>query len=150
MPSYFEWTSNPICGSTTIVNNTGFAFSSSIDLSKFYRTSNTILRGTNNPSEEVMLQLLYSCCIPILTYASAVKEYPSRQLQECSTAVNDALRLIFGYNRWESVRTLRESFGYKSLVELFQRAKNKFGSSLLTHHNPIISHLARNLVLEQE
>ena len=47
-------------------------------------------------------------------------------------------------------RTLRESFGYKSLIDLFHRAKNKFDSSLLTHHNPIISHLARNLVMEQE
>ena len=134
----------------TIVNNKGFAFSPSTDLSKFYRASNSILRATTKPSEEVMLQLLYSCCIPILTYASAVKDFSSRQLQNCSTAVNDALRLIFGFNRWESVRTLRESFGYKSLVELFQRAKNKFDSSLRSHYNPIISHLARNLVLEQE
>ena len=102
------------------------------------------------PSEEILLKLLYSCCIPIITYASAVKEYPSRQLQDCCTAVNDALRLIFGYNRWESVRTLRESFGYKSLVKLFQKAKNKIDSSLIAHHNPIISHLARNLVMEQD
>ena len=135
---------------TTIINNKGFAFSPSTDLSKFYRASNSILRATTKPSEEVLLQLLYSCCIPILSYASAVKDFSSLQLQNCSTAVNDALRLIFGYNRWESVRTLRESFGYKSLVELFQRAKNKFDSSLCSHHNPIISHLARNLVLEQE
>ena len=97
-----------------------------------------------------MLQLSHSCCIPILSYASAVKEYPSRQLQDCTTAINDALRLIFGYNRWESVRTLRESFGYKSLVELFQKAKMKFDASLLSHHNPIIKHLARNLVLDNE
>ena len=134
----------------TIVNHKGFTFSSSNDLSKYYRASNSILRATKKPSEEIMLQLLYSCCIPIITYASAVKEYPSRQLQDCCTAVNDSLRLIFGYNRWESIRTLRESFGYKSLIDLFHRAKNKFDSSLLTHHNPIISHLARNLVMEQE
>ena len=134
----------------TIVNNKGFAFSPSTDLSKFYRASNSILRATTKPSEEVMLQLLYSCCIPILTYASAVKDFSSRQLQNCTTAVNDALRLIFGFNRWESVRTLRESFGYKSLVDLFHRAKNKFDSSLRSHQSPIISYLARNLVLEQE
>ena len=69
-------------------------------------------------------------------------------MQDCSTAVNDALRLIFGFNRWESVRTLRESFGYKSLVELFGASRSKFDASLVSHRNPVISHLARNLVID--
>ena len=47
-------------------------------------------------------------------------------------------------------KSLRELFFYKSLVEIFQQAKNKFNSSILTHHNPIISRIARNLVLEQQ
>ena len=135
---------------TSIDSNKGLVFSSRHDLTKFYRASNSILRAVTKPSEEIMLQLLYSCCIPILSYASAVKEYPSRQMQDCTTAINDALRLIFGYNRWESVRTLRESFGYKSLIELFQKAKTKFDVSIVSHHNPVIKHLARNLLLEYE
>ena len=135
---------------TSIASKKGLTFSASNELSKFYRASNSILRAVNKPSEEVLLQLLYSCCVPILSYAAAVKEYPSRQMQDCCTAINDALRLIFGYNRWESVRTLRESFGYKSLIELFERAKRKFECSVLSHHNPIVSHIARNLVLENE
>ena len=84
---------------TTIMNNKGFSFSSTNDLSKFYRASNSILRAINKPSEEVLIHLLYSCCIPILSYASAVKDYPSRQMQDCTTATNDSLRLIFGFNR---------------------------------------------------
>ena len=135
---------------TTITSNKGLAFSNANDLSKFYRASNSILRAVKQPSEEVLMQLLYSCCIPILSYACPVKDYPSRQMQDCTTAINDALRLVFGYNRWESVRSLRESFGYKSLVEIFQHAKNKFNASILCHHNPIISRIARNLVLEQQ
>ena len=73
-------------------------------------------------------------------------------MQDCTTAVNDALslRLIFGYNRWESVRSLRESFGYKSLVELFNVSKNKFDASLVSHSNPVISHLARHIEVESE
>ena len=135
---------------TTIVNKKGISFSSTNDLSKFYRASNSLLRAVNKPSEEVMMQLLYSCCIPILSYASAVKDYPSRQMQDCCTAMNDALRLLFGFNRWESVRSLRESFGYKSLVEIFHASKRKFEASLLTHHNPVVSHIARNIKLELE
>ena len=135
---------------TNIVNNKGFSFSSSNDLTKFYRASNSILRAVNKPSEEVLMQLLYTCCIPILSYASAVKVYSSRQMQDCNTAVNDALRLIFGFNRWESVRALRESFGYKSLVDLFAKAKRKFENSLSSHRNPVISHLYRFIEAERE
>ena len=134
----------------TLTSKKGFAFSPSNDLAKFYRASNSLLRATNKPSEEVMLHLLYSCCVPVLTYACAVKEFPARQMQDCSTAMNDSLRFLFGYNRWESVRTLRQSFGYKSLVEIFQRAKNKFDASLFSHINPTIRHIARNIPREQE
>ena len=76
---------------TTIVNNNGLSFSSSNDLMSFYRASNSILSTLKKPSEEILLQLLYSNCIPTLTYASNVKEYPSRQMQNCNTAVNDFL-----------------------------------------------------------
>ena len=134
----------------TIANDKGISFSSSNDLTKFYRASNSILRAANKPSEEVQMHLLYTCCIPILSYASAVKSYPSRQMQNCSTAVNDALWLIFGFNRWESVRSLRESFGYRSLVELFNSSKRKFENSLLSHRNPVIFHLARNVKFDNE
>ena len=133
----------------TIVSDKGLSFSSSKDLLSFYRASNAILRATNRPSEEVLLHLLYSNCIPILTYACAVKEYPARQMHDCNTAVNDALRFIFGFNRWESVRQLRESFGYKSLTELFELAKKKFNMSLLNHRNPVISHIARNFAFNE-
>ena len=135
---------------TTIENNKGISFSSRNDLSKFYRASNSILRAVNKPSEEILIHLVYTCCIPILTYASAVKVFSSRQMQDCTTAANDALRLIFGFNRWESVRSLCESFGYKSLVELFTKSKNKFDASLLYHVNPVISHLARHIEVESE
>ena len=133
---------------TTIVNRKGFTFSLVADFKKFYRASNAILRAVNKLSEEVMMHLIYTCCIPILSYGCAVKEYSSRQMQDCVTATNDALRLIFGYNRWESIRTLWESFGFKSLIEIFEKTKRKFGVLLLTHHNPIISHIARNSVVD--
>ena len=129
---------------TTIMNNKGFSFSSTNDLSKFYRASNSILRAINKPSEEVLIHLLYSCCIPILSYSSAVKDYSSHQMQDCTTAMNDSLRLIFGFNRWESVRSF-ESFGFKSLVEIFDASKRKFDASLLSHSNPVITHLARHI-----
>ena len=135
---------------TTIVSKKGLAFSSCNDLAKFYLATNSILRAASKPSEEVLSHLLYTCCVPILSYASAVKEYSSRQMQDCTTAINDAFRFIFGYNRWESVRTLRESLGYKSLIDIFHKSKRKFDASLLSHQNPVITHIARNVIVEPE
>ena len=130
---------------TNIVNDKGFSFSCENDLVKFYRASNSILAAANKPSEKIFLQLLYSNCIPTLSYACAVKQFPSRQMQNCNTAVNDALRLIFGYNRWESIRQLRESFGYKSLTDIFGRSRKKFYDRLPYHSNSVVSHIARNM-----
>ena len=57
-----EYVSSIVYLGATITNNKGFTFSSKNDLAKFYRASNSILRAVRKPSEEVMLQLLYSCC----------------------------------------------------------------------------------------
>ena len=140
-----EYTESITYLGATIVNKKGFSFSSSNDLAKFYRATNA-----SKPSEEVLMHLLFSCCIPILTYACAVKEYPSRQMHDCCTATNDALRFIFGFNRWESVRNLREQFGFLALTDIFHKTKRKFDASLFSHHNRVISYIAQNLVIEQE
>ena len=121
-----EYTNSVTYLGTLIVNNTGFSYSSDNDLVKFYRASNTILNAVTKPSEEIILQLLYTNCIPTLTYSCAVKKYSSRQMQSCNTDINDALRLIFGYNRWESVRALRDSFGCKSMTDIFGLARKNF------------------------
>ena len=135
---------------TQVVSDKGLSFSASKDLSSFYRASNAILRAVTKPSDEILLHILYTNCIPILTYACAVKEYTSRQMQECNTAVNNAFRLIFGYNRWESIRSLRESFGYSSLTELFAKARKRFDNQLPHHRNKVLTNLARNIAIERE
>ena len=76
--------------------------------------------------------------ILLLTYASSVKCFSSKDMADCTTALNDAIRKIFSFNRWESVRVLRMNFGYKSLVEIFAIASKKFLSSLPHHDNSII------------
>ena len=66
-------------------------------------------------------------------------------LQHSNIAINDALRLIFGHNHLESIRTIREAFGYKSVTVLFAKARNRFSKSLPHHQDTVISHLTRNL-----
>ena len=134
---------------TRIVNENGFCFSSDDDLLSFYRASNSILNAVTKPSKHILLHFLYTNCIPTLTYACAVKEYPSRQMNDCHTAVNDAIRKIFTYNRWESTRDLRKSYGYRSLTEIFASAKRKFCDQLMYHHNSVTRSIALFSSLEQ-
>ena len=110
----------------------------SVDMSKFYCAFNSILHSSMNLSEKVLLKLLYSNCISPLTYAAKVKDHSAIEMRVMNTAINDALRRIFSYQRWESVRSLRESHGYESIYIIYENRKRKFYRALRVHPNSII------------
>ena len=89
-----------------LTSNRGISFSAQNDLCSFYRSANSILNVLNKPDELTLMHLLYANCVPTLTYCSSIKEFSSREMNDCNTAVNDAIRRIFSFNRWESVRHL--------------------------------------------
>ena len=64
----------------TIVTGSSLSFSAIPELRSFYRATNSILSVLNKPSEVVLMKLLYCNCVPILTYAAAVKEFSSREM----------------------------------------------------------------------
>ena len=72
------------------------------------------------------MKLLYATFVSHLTYASDVIQYSVSQLQPLGVALNDCIRRIFTYNRWESVRYLRLSLGYLSLTEIFENRSRNF------------------------
>ena len=76
------------------------------------------------------MKLLYSICVPNLTYACEVAHYHYKEKESLHVALNDAIRRIFSYHRWESIKSLRESFGYLSVTEIFAKMKAKFESQL--------------------
>ena len=78
-------------------------------------------------------------------YACAVKEYSAAEMTNYNTAVNNALRKVFGFNRWESIRCLREFFGMRSLYEIVTTSKDKFTQSCKSHPNSVISNIASQL-----
>ena len=106
------------------------------------KCTNSILNVLQKPSEEVSMQLLNTNCVPILTYASAVKVFSAKEMTMCTVALNDAIQKIVTFNRWESVRSLRENFGYKSLYDIFAIASRKFRETILSHCNSILKSLA--------
>jgi hypothetical protein len=77
------------------------------------------------PSNDVLMKLFYSSCIPILTYCAEVKVLSSRDMMQINTAVNNGIRKIFTFNRWESVRTLHTDMGYKGICNIFAERQKK-------------------------
>ena len=122
----------------TLAAGDSFSFSAESDLRSFYRAINSILCRSNGPSEQILMKLLYTNCIPILTYACASKEFSSSEMSAC----NSAIGRIFSFSRTESIRQLRELFGYKSLYEIFNTAKDRFSKATSSSSNCVIKHLA--------
>ena len=118
-----------------LVSGIHFKFSVQEDLCGFYGCVNSILTCTTRPRENVQLQLLYSNCVPKLTYGAAVKDLTANEKHRFNVAINNAIRRIFGFRRWESIRQLREFYGFPSIEELYAKAKNRFLSSLANHGN---------------
>ena len=114
----------------TIIAGGKFSTSHLKPLIKFRSAANTVLNVHQKPSEQILMKMLYATCVPHLTYASDVILYSAAQMQPLNVALNDCIRRIFTYNRWESVRFLRLSFGYPSLIEIFESRSRKFFKQL--------------------
>ena len=121
-----------------VLSGREFFTSANKHLSAFYCSSNTILNVLRGPSENVQMKLLYTNCVPKLTYACDVRKHTSREETRMEVAVNDCIRKIFGYNRWESTRDLRKSYGYKSLTETFAYRRKSFLDNLQFTRNPVL------------
>ena len=127
----------------TITSGPAFTFSHEADLRSFYRSANLILNQIQSKNETIQMHLLYLHCVLCFSYILAMKEFSAKQMNDCDTALNDAIRKTFTFHRWESVRTLREGFGYPSLTENFVKARKKCHESLPGHFNSTVSRLSK-------
>ena len=62
-----------------------------------YRASNSVLNVLTNANENVLLQLLYTNCVPIISYACSVIFFSATEMTNCNTAINNVIRKIFGF-----------------------------------------------------
>ena len=104
----------------TVTAGSSLCFSARPALASFYRAVNSILSVLRKPDELVLMNLLYSNCVPILTYGAEVVEFSNTDMRDCNTAINDAIRKIYSYNRWESTRFLRENLGFPSIYNFYE------------------------------
>ena len=101
----------------------------------------SILRSVKKPNELVLMNLLYSNCVPSLTYCAEVKDLSSANMHKCNVALNDSIRLIFTYNRWESTRHLRQQLHFPNIYEIFHSRKCHFLEKNRTSFNAVVRHL---------
>ena len=120
----------------------GIRFPASNAIRSFYRAMNSLLYGRVKPDHHVLMRLLYSNCVPILSYACAVREYSTADMLRCHVAVNNSIQKIFSFAIWQSIRYVRISYGYKSIYELFETAKRKFLTSASKSSNTLIQQLS--------
>ena len=125
-----------------IVSGKCFKLSIKEDLCSFFGSVNSVLSCLPQPRENVQLQLLYSNCIPRLTYGATIKDLTASEKQQLNVATNNAIRRIFGFRRWESIRQLREFYHFQSIEMLFAKAKRRFDISIANHANSVIHFLS--------
>ena len=77
---------------------------------KFCGAVNAII-SHNMLSEECYMHILCTQCVPILMYGASVWSCARESLRRIGTSFNDAVRKIFHYNRWESVKAILRGFG---------------------------------------
>ena len=133
-----------LCGGKTL------SFSALGTIRSFHRAANSILYSRVKPDKMILMKLLYAQCIPIVTYASAVKECSSSEMYRCHVSINNAIRKIYSFATWESIRHIRINNGFKSVYELFALAKKKFLTNARKSSNTVICHLINILDAEEE
>ena len=95
-----------------------------------------------------LMQLLYTTCVPKLTYGAAVKDLTAAEKHQYNVAVNNAVRRIFRFRYWQSIRQLREFYNYDS-IEMFAKARKNLFYSLANHRNSVLRFLS-SLIVEIE
>ena len=127
---------------TTIISGKSLSFSASNDRRSFFRSANSILSAHRKPNEMVLMKLLYSICVPILSYAAEVKVFSYSDMHSCNVALNDSIRRIFSFHRWESPRELRQQLKLPNLYEIFASRKTRFEKQCRESSNCIVAFLS--------
>ena len=126
----------------SIVAGKSFSYTARTEISSYYRAANSVLNVLTDAQENVLMSLLYTNCIPIITYACSVKQYSASDMTDCNTAINSTIRKIFDFRNRLSVRTLRKIGGYKSIYVIFAEAQKKFLIDAQKHSNPVVKHIS--------
>ena len=66
----------------TVVSGSRFLCTGEEEMKSFFRATNSVLNTIRKTSNDVLMTILYSMCVPTLLYACEVKDLPSSVLIE--------------------------------------------------------------------
>ena len=58
------------------------------------------------------MQLLYTNCVPKLTFGAPVRDLTASEMNQFNVALNTAVGRIFGFRLWQSIRQIRDIYSY--------------------------------------
>ena len=74
----------------------------------------------------------------IRRHLKRLRELSAGDMRRCHVSLNNAIRKIFSFAVWDSIRHLRLSRGYKCVYELFASAKAKFLANARVSTNTVV------------
>ncbi len=96
----------------------------------FYRSFNSIFGKVGRiASEEVVVQLVKSKCIPLLTYGLEACKLTKSQMKSLDNAVDNSIVKIFNVKAKENIRDCKLMFNITSTEETINKRREKFLAS---------------------
>ena len=68
-------------------------------------------------------------------------------MHKCNVALNDSIRRIFSFQRWESTRQLRQQLEFPNIYEIFESRRSRFTLKNMNSDNFVVRELTRSLSL---
>ena len=75
-------------------------------------------------------------------HGAGVKDLSPPEKNPLNVAVNNAVRRIFGFRQWQSIRHLRDIYCYDSIEVMFDRLRKRFFNGMISHDNETLKFLA--------
>jgi len=114
----------------------------------FYRACNCIASHASNLDEILHLHLQETYSLSLLTYALPALTLSARQSNELNVCWNSVYHLIFGFNKWESVKSFINGLGRLNFTFLAKLRRCKLYFHLIYSENVALYNLFWTFLLD--
>ena len=106
-----EWVSECIYLGVRILSGKQFCNNVEECRRKFCGSVNAVIQYKNQLSEECIMNIIEKQCVPVLLYGCATWCISKEMIRQINVTFNNAIRRVFNYNQWESVKDIVHGFG---------------------------------------
>ena len=144
-----KWVSNYVYLGVNVIAGREFKTDIETGKRKFCAAINDVISHAQFLSEECIMHIINVQCLPILGYGAGVWNVNYETKRSVGVCFNDAIRKLFHYNRWESVRNILLGFRMLPMdIYLVQSRLLLIRSAMLSNRK--IVKLCGNYVFERD